>query len=170
MAGTTPPAEPTASRPYMPDYGIAAEDEGAGLLPWSWAVQRLTQSHDYWIATVRPDGRPHVAPVWGVWMDDVLVFSTGPRSRKANNLRHQPRATATTDNAAQPVMVEGTATLITDRAMVTEFTRASNTKYDVDYSVDFYLENDLFRLMPEVAFGLDSADFIGTPTRWQFSH
>jgi len=61
-------AEPSASRPYMPGYGLLDAAQGAGLLPWSWAVERLQRSHDYWVATVRPDGRPHVMPVWGVWM------------------------------------------------------------------------------------------------------
>ena len=68
-------AEPTASRPYMPGYGLLDATLGTGLLPWSWAVERLTRSHDYWVATVRPDGRPHVMPVWGIWMDDALWFS-----------------------------------------------------------------------------------------------
>jgi hypothetical protein len=35
---------PRASRPYMPGYGIQGPDEGSGLLPWSWAEQRLTES------------------------------------------------------------------------------------------------------------------------------
>src|SRR5690606_27626478 len=32
--------EPVAERPYMPGYGIVGPDEGSGLLPWSWAVER----------------------------------------------------------------------------------------------------------------------------------
>ncbi len=52
----------------MPGYGLLDAAQGAGLLPWSWAVERLQRSHDYWVATVRPDGPPHVMPVWGVWM------------------------------------------------------------------------------------------------------
>jgi hypothetical protein len=39
--------EPRASRPYMPDYGVQPADEGTGLLPWSWAEERLIGSHDY---------------------------------------------------------------------------------------------------------------------------
>jgi hypothetical protein len=38
---------PRASRPSMPGYGIVGPDEGRGLLPWSWADERLTASHDY---------------------------------------------------------------------------------------------------------------------------
>jgi len=40
-----------------------------GLLRWSWAEQRLKQSHNYWITTVKPDGSPHTMVVWGLWQD-----------------------------------------------------------------------------------------------------
>ena len=69
--------EPPASRPHMPGYGIAGPTEGRGLLPWSWAEERLTRSHDYWVATVRADGRPHLMPVWGAWDGGALWFSIG---------------------------------------------------------------------------------------------
>ena len=72
-------ARRTAGRPYMPGYGIPKER--AGMLPWSFAKERLATSHDYWLATVWPDGRPHVMPVWGAWLDDELWFSTDPRRR-----------------------------------------------------------------------------------------
>ena len=51
-------SEPEAKRPYMPGYGVGGPDEGTGLLPWSWATERLTSSHDYWVATVRPTAGP----------------------------------------------------------------------------------------------------------------
>ena len=78
---------PIASRPYMPGYGVEPPDGGMGLLPWSWAEERLIASHEYWLATVRPDGRPHLMPVWGVWSDGSLWFSSSEGSRKARNLR-----------------------------------------------------------------------------------
>ena len=53
------PFEPKASRPYMPGYGILDAQSGKGLLPWSWAVERLSDGHNYWVETTRPDGRPH---------------------------------------------------------------------------------------------------------------
>ena len=53
MADSTP----QSARPYMPGYGILRPEEGTGLLPWSWADERLRRSHDFWLATVWPDGR-----------------------------------------------------------------------------------------------------------------
>ena len=158
-------SDPVARRPYMPGYGVEGAD--AGLLPWSWATDRLTRSHDYWLATVQPDGRPHVMPVWGAWDGEHVRFSTAPRSRKARNLTADPRCTLTTDVAQEPVVVEGTAELVTDRAEVEAFTAASNTKYETDYAIDFYLENALFRVRPSSVFGLVEAEFTGSPTIWE---
>src|SRR4051794_16710488 len=105
--------EPRASRPDMKEYGVRPPDEGTGLLPWTWAVERLTAPHDYWVATVWPDGRPHVTPVWGAWMADGVWFSCAPGSRKSRNLGADPRCTVTTDDAKQPVVLNGTAVRVT---------------------------------------------------------
>ena len=53
---------PRTERPQIPDYGISKSK--TGLLPWKWAVKSLTESREYWIVTVRPDGRPHAMIIW----------------------------------------------------------------------------------------------------------
>jgi nitroimidazol reductase NimA-like FMN-containing flavoprotein (pyridoxamine 5'-phosphate oxidase superfamily) len=57
-------------------------------MPTEWARGRATlASADlYWLSTVRPDGRPHVTPLLGVWFAAALYFCTGPDERKAKNL------------------------------------------------------------------------------------
>jgi hypothetical protein len=160
--------DPKMSRPYMPGYGIQGPDEGLGLLPWSWAVERLTASHDYWVATIDSDGKPAVMPVWGAWIDDAVWFSSGPRSRRARNLARDARCTITTDNPLEPVVVEGTAALVNERPRVEEFTAACNVKYETDIPVEFFADNALFRVTATVAYGLTEADFAGTPTKWAF--
>jgi len=157
---------PPAARPFMPGYGISASSEG--LLAWSWARERLVGSHDYWLATVWPDGRPHVTPVWGVWGDDGLWWSCSPGSRKTRNLERNPAAVATTDDALSPVVVEGAARRITDAAAVGAFAARVNAKYEVSYPEAFFLENAFFRLSPSRVFALRSDDFEGSPTRWVF--
>ncbi len=47
----------------MPGYGILDEKSGKGLLPWSWAVERLENAKRYWLATTRPDMEPYNDPV-----------------------------------------------------------------------------------------------------------
>jgi len=154
----------------MPGYGIVGAREGSGLLEWSWAVERLARSHDYWVATVWPDGRPHVMPVWGVWLDAALWFSSSKGSRKARNLATDPRCTVTTDQAGEPVVVEGTAEVRAGAGDIAAFLAATNAKYQTSYSVEFLDPevNACFRVRPRWAFALDAADFSGSPTRWAF--
>jgi hypothetical protein len=162
--------EPKQARPHMPGYGVQGAAEGSGLLPWSWAVRQLESSHDYWLATTWPDARPHVMPVWGVWWRDALWFSCGLRSRKAQNLARDPRCVLTTDDARNPVVIEGTATRVIDRAAIAAFNDAVNAKYHTSYSVDFYdpAINGVYRVDLHWAFGVREDDFTGSPTRWQF--
>jgi hypothetical protein len=161
---------PTAGRPYMPGYGVLPADQGSGLLPWSEAERRLTAAHDYWCATVCPDGRPHVMPVWGVWLDGRLWFSSGLRSRKARNLAADARCTLATDDAADPVVVEGEAERVADTDAITGFVTAVNAKYRAGLAPDFQdpAVNGTFAVRPLRAFALSGADFPGSPTRWTF--
>lgn len=152
----------------MPGYGVVAASEGPGLLDWSWARTRLEVSHDYWMATVNPDGSPHVMPVWGVLLDDVLVWSTSPTSRKARNLVANPAIAATTSDPSQPVVMEGVVSLVGDAATVQRFAAAMAQKYSTDEGVDFYAANATLAVRPLRVFGLDTDDFTGTPTRWTF--
>ena len=162
--------EPQASRPYMPGYGTHGPTEGTGLLPWSWATERLTRSHDYWVATTRSDGRPHVMPVWGVWWDDALWFSSGVRSSKARNLAADPLCAITTDNPLEPVVLEGTAAAVRDADAIRGFAERLGAKYETDYAADFFDPdvNGTYRVAPTWAFGLLESDFDGSPTRWRF--
>ena len=162
--------QPEASRPYMPGYGILGHDEGTGLLAWSWAEDRLRRSHDYWVASTWPDGRPHVMPVWAVWHDRALWFSSSLRSRKARNLAADPRCAVTTDDALHPVVVEGTAMRVTHLDAIGGMLAVMNEKYDTGYGIDFLdpAVNACFRVGPTWAFALDEGDFTGSPTRWRF--
>jgi PPOX class probable F420-dependent enzyme len=154
----------------MPGYGLLPADQGSGLIPWPEAERRLTVSHDYWCATVRPDGAPHVMPVWGVWLDGRLWFSTGLRSRKGRNLAVDPRCTLTTDDARDPVVVEGTADRIADTRRIAAFVDAVNAKYDAGMTAEFQDPeiNGTYAVTPERAFALSGDDFSGSPTRWRF--
>src|SRR5262245_61811917 len=140
--------QPTATRPYMPDYGIVGPAEGTGLLPWRWATERLIGSQHYWLATVSPDHRPHVTPVWGVWHYDMLWFSCGRRSRKARNLAVNSAVVATTDDPTSPVVVEGVAEPVEDHETIAAFAGWSDAKYGTTYGADFYGDpaNACFRI------------------------
>lgn len=162
-------ATPRADRPFMPGYGIVASAEG--LLPWAWAVDRLVRSRTYWVATVRPGGRPHVMPVWGTWQDGGFTFSSSLGSRKVRNLRADPRCTVTTEDATQPVVLDGTAGIVTDRERIARFLAAMNSKYETSYGMDFLDPevNATVAVRPYWAFALDDDAFSTSPTRWTFT-
>jgi Pyridoxamine 5'-phosphate oxidase len=155
----------------MPGYGTLPAGEGSGLLPWSWAEERLAGSHDFWLATVTPQGVPHLMPVWAVWHEGQLWFSSSNGSRKARNLGAEPRCTLSTDNPLEPVVVQGRARRVTDRAALSAMLAAENAKYGTDYGLQMVApaSNSVFAMWPEWVFALDSSDFAGSPTRFTFS-
>jgi general stress protein 26 len=163
-------AQPGASRPYMPDYGVLPPDEGTGLLPWLWAVDQLQASRNLWVATRWPDGRPHVVPVWAVWDGDAIWFSGGLRSRKVRNLLNDPRCSIATEDAHDPVVVEGISTKVDDEALQQSFLDLVNQKYDTDYELSFLDPEStaVMRVAPTWAFAMREDDFSGSPTRWSF--
>ena len=44
-----------------------------------------------WLSSVRPDGSPHVLPVWFVWDGDAILFYSKPHAQKVRNLQASPR-------------------------------------------------------------------------------
>jgi hypothetical protein len=163
---------PKASHPYWPDAVDKASGAASDLKPWSWALERLENSHNYWIATSRLDGRPHLMLVWGIWWQDAFWFSTGPRTRKAKNLANNPRCAVGTEKADEAVILEGMVQEVTDRAVWKELVGLYNRKYGGD--VGPLLESSggsVFRVNPQTVFGQDehAENFAEAVTRWTFT-
>jgi hypothetical protein len=163
--------EPKVGRPHWPDAISNPSDDLSALKPWSWAVERLEKSHNYWISTARPDGRPHLMVVWGIWWNGAFWFSTGPKTRKAKNIAAQPHCVVGTEKADEAVIVEGSATEITDR---TEWKRMGDA-YDKKYGGKLLpllesSDGSVFRIEPKIAFGQDehAENYVETATRWTF--
>jgi hypothetical protein len=156
-------AAPKASRPHMPGYGLPRGTKG--LLPWTWAEERLKKSHNYWITTVRPDGSPHTMVVWGTWLDGAFYFSTGKQSRKARNLSANRRCIVCTEHAHEAVIVEGEARLTEDTPELKFFVNYEK-KYKWDMSA--MQGEPIYQVRPRVAFGLFEKKFIPAATRWKF--
>ena len=147
----------------MPGYGIS--DGPDGLLPWTWAEDKLSQSRHFWVATRTEDGAPHLAAVWAVWHDGALYFSTGEESRKARNLGHDPRCSASPADAVEAVVLEGTATRVADAATVDRVREV----YAAKYGMAFPDGSPLFALRPTTGFGMtDDERFTTSATRWRF--
>jgi hypothetical protein len=166
--------KPKASRPLMPGYGLPQGSQG--LLPWSWAEQRLKKSHNYWIITVKPgvspdNASPHTMVVWGLWQDGRFLFSTGSQSRKARNLAQNPNCVLCAEHAHEAVIVEGTAE-IADVPARRKFLPSYERKYKFDMSKMkaeiLSMKEPVFAGRPRVVFGLWEKHFVGKSTRWIF--
>jgi len=156
-------ATPRTGRPQIPDYGISKSK--TGLLPWKWAVKTLTESREYWMMTVRPDGRPHAMIIWGLWFDGAFWFGTGSKTQKARNLAKNPNCIVGTQNAAEVVILEGIAELITDAAILKKLEPSSLKKYGMSGGDG---SEPAYRVRPRRGFGLIEKSFPKTATRWMF--
>jgi hypothetical protein len=165
-----PMTEPIASRPHWSDALSNTPDATTGLKPWSWALERLEKSHNYWISTAAR-GRPHLMVIWGIWWQDAFWFSTGLRTRKARNIAESARCVIGTEKADEAVIVEGTAQQISDHALWKQLAFPYDKKYGGELLP--LLESSggaVFRVAPQVAFGQDehAENFVQSATRWKF--
>jgi hypothetical protein len=97
---------PAADRPTFPDgYGLPTTTDG--LLTWNQVEKKLVAATNYWLATTRPDGRPHVVPRWGVWLDGRFFYDGAPTTVHAVNLRANPACVLHLESGTETVIVEG---------------------------------------------------------------
>src|SRR5260370_40192406 len=107
------------------------------------------------MVTVWPDRRPHAMPVWRMWHDGAFWFSSSKPSRKSKNLGANPRCVVTTEDALNPVVVEGTAELLRAPEHIAKLLALENAKYAADYKIEMLdpAVNSCFRVRPIVAVG-----------------
>lgn len=101
--------EPRSSRPHFPEGYVA---NPKGFVAWSQVEEKLRQARNYWLCSVRPDGRPHVIPKWGVWVDGSLFFDGSPETRHAKNIVRDPYVNIHLESGDDVIIVEGTARLL----------------------------------------------------------
>ena len=98
--------EPSRDRPEVPDgYGVPETDDD--VLEWAVVEDRLRLSSQYWMATTRPDGRPHVVPRWGVWMDGRFWYDGAVNTVHVKNLNENSGCVLHLEDGRQAVIVEG---------------------------------------------------------------
>ncbi len=156
---------PEAGRPAMTaGYGIASGSEG--LLSWSHVTERMARARNYWVGTTRPDGRPHIVPVWGVWLDETFYFSTDPASRKGRNLAVNSDLVVHLESGDDVIIFEGTAEQVAGVSLPAEFVDAYDAKYGFRPAPDSATQ-PVYALRPRVAHAWLERDFPNTATRWR---
>jgi general stress protein 26 len=154
--------------------------DNAQATPWTEGSDLLREAKLYWLATVRPNGQPHITPLLGVWKDDAFHFTTGEREQKARNLEQNTRCTVLTgtntlENGTD-ISVEGSATRVTDESTLHDLAEAWVAKYGEEWR--FQVEDGafhselggkapVFRVTPSAAFGFGKGETF-SQTRWSF--
>lgn len=168
--------EPISTR-NLDQYG---HDE----LPWSRARALLaseTPESDltFFVATVRPDGRPHSAGVGALWVDDALYFVGGPGTRRSRNLAANPACSVSVRLPGLDLVLEGEARRVTDPSTLERVATAYRaggwpaSVADDALTAPFTAPSagpppwHLYRLALHTAFGVAAAEPHGA-TRWDF--
>jgi len=72
-------------------------------------ISRLESQQNIWFGCVRPDGRPHLSPVWFVWLADRFYIGADPKSVKVRNIRQNPQVVLALEDGSHPLICEGMA-------------------------------------------------------------
>jgi hypothetical protein len=150
-------------------------------IPWARALKHLEAgaATSYWLATTRPDGRPHIAGVGAKWVEGRLYFTSGPGTRKSRNLAENPRCVVSMSFPDLDLVIEGTAARVTDEASLARLAeRYSSQGWPAAVSGDAFTAPYsapsagpppwyLYAVVPVTAFGVATAEPYGA-TRWRF--
>jgi nitroimidazol reductase NimA-like FMN-containing flavoprotein (pyridoxamine 5'-phosphate oxidase superfamily) len=151
-------------------------EEVAAAMSWSDAVLLLEAAELFWVSSVRPDGRPHVTPVVGVWLTGAFYFSSGPQEQKSRNLADNPRCAVTTGcntwNEGVDIVVHGDVEIVRDLSQLQAVADRFLAKYGDDWA--FEVEDDgtfrgpslVYELKPRHALGFGKKPF--SQTLWDF--
>jgi nitroimidazol reductase NimA-like FMN-containing flavoprotein (pyridoxamine 5'-phosphate oxidase superfamily) len=160
----------------------AFSSDGAEPTAWEQGRAKLADAELYWLSTVRPDGRPHVTPLLGVWLDGAMYFCTGPVERKTHNLAHNPRCIlltgSNTIDDGLDVVVEGKAVSVSEQVERERIADDYESKYGAHFAPggtwsglgDAIRAGNaiLYRLAPVKAFGFGKGQHHFSQTVWRF--
>jgi len=163
--------EPVAARPLIAD--------GTTITPWAEALARFEKADAFWLATGRPDGRPHLMPVLVLWQGGALYFCASPESRKAKILARNSYCIIAADSHDSHLVVECVAAKVSDKAKLDLVADLYVSKYDWHVIVRdgaFYDDGaptagpppyEVYEVNPTLAFAFGKDESF-SPTRWRF--
>lgn len=165
----------------------------APMMDWEVVTRRLdagyTQApgtggpgrHTSWLATINPDGTPHVTGVGTLWADGAFWFESGDRTRKARNVQRDPRCTVSVALHEFDLVVNGEAEKVSDPETVARMATLwaaegwpcrvdeSGVALTADYSAQsagpppWYV----YRITPQRATAIETVE-PGRAARWTF--
>ena len=158
---------------------VRYSEDGAKATPWPDGLEILDRAGLFWVSTVRADGRLHVTPVVGVWMDGALYFTSGPGEQKSKNLAANRQCAVTTGcntwNEGFDIVLNGEADVVRDLVLLEQVAAAFFGKYGSDWAFDVSEDGTfagpngslVYQLVPVQGLGFGKNPF--SHTRWDFS-
>ena len=92
------------TRPKFPPGYV---DNPISEVSWEYVAQQLTEAKNYWLCSVRPDGRPHCVPRWAVYLDGKIYYDGSPETRHARNIAENPHVSLHLESGTEAVILEG---------------------------------------------------------------
>ena len=129
-------------------------------------IEWLERSRNYWVCTTRLDGRPHSKPVWGLWMDGALLFSTDPTSVTGRNLAAGSPLIAHLESGDEVAILEGHIEHPSDPDLLARFADAYDEKYGIRVDVA-NSSTPIIALRPTVVLSWEESNYPETATRWE---
>lgn len=164
-------APPTATAARFPaNYGPAAAG-AEDLLLWHDVAAMIAASPNYWLATTTEDGRPHLRPVDGVFVDDTLAFGGSPETRWVRHLLRRAGVSVSLPDAEHAVVLEGEVELVTDSGLaIAETVRAANAAKYPQYDTAAPGLRPFWALRPRRVYAWALTGFPDRATRFDFAH
>ncbi len=114
---------------------------------WRTLEARLGREPTIWVATTRYDGRPHLVPVWFIWLQEKIYISTGSETQKFINLTGNQSIALALPDTEQVVIIEGEAT-VADWQTVDTVADYFYHKYEWDFRYDDSADWRLIEITP----------------------
>jgi hypothetical protein len=165
------------------DQKNLADLYGLELIPWSRALEALesaeARTQTPFLATTRPDGRPHVAAVGALWDSGKVYFVSGSGTRKSRNLAENANCVVSMSLSGIDLVVEGTAAKVTDNLTLERMAKRyadqgwPATVKDGAFTYEYSAPSagpppwDLYAVTPKTIFGVLTVE-PGGATRWRF--
>jgi general stress protein 26 len=166
----TPEPRSAAAARFPEGYGVPGSlGETGERIAWSEVEEKLRAASNYWLTTVRPDGRPHARPVDGVWVEGALCFGGAPETRWSRNLEKNAAVSVNLSSEAEAIILEGSAEAITDaeHPLARASAAAAREKYPQYFSADSPF-HPFWALRPQRAYAWTLEGFPNRATRWDF--
>ncbi len=114
---------------------------------WRALEARLGRETEIWLATVRYDGRPHLAPLWFVWLDEKIYVCTASRTQKFVNMRSNQSVSLSLTDPLKVIIIEGEAH-VAARDMIDKLADYFFNKYEWDFRHDDSARWQLIEITP----------------------